>query len=240
MKFLETSFKKFLNRVWGKAPTISEVFLKLSNKDIETIKQNRIFARVSPEELPEGEIKSYKSGDAVCSPENTERIIGIVLGGKVSVYSADENKSVLLRSLSASDAFGVSNLFSTDRFVSRVVAKTASRVLFYRADDIRKLMDENRDFVEDYVAFLSERIRFLNRKILFYTSGSAERRLALYLSSFEGEKGLSMSGLAELLDVGRASLYRALRRLEKDGFITKNGNEITVKNREKMLEKYKK
>ena len=217
--------------------------MKLSNKDIETIKQNRIFARVSPEELPEGEIKSYKSGDTVCSPENTERIIGIVLKGRVAVYSADENKSVLLRSLEASDAFGVSNLFSTDRFVSRVVAKTASRVLFYRADDIRTLMNKNSGFVEDYIAFLSERIRFLNRKILFYTSGSAERRLALYLSSFENGKtpeNTSMSGLAELLDVGRASLYRALERLEADGFIIKNGNEITVKNREKMLEKYKK
>ena len=217
--------------------------MKLNAKDIETIKQNRMFARVSPEELPEGEIKSYKSGDTVCSPENTERIIGIVLGGKVSVYSADENKSVLLRSLGASDAFGVSNLFSTDRFVSRVVAKTASKVLFYRADDIRTLMNKNSGFVEDYIAFLSERIRFLNRKILFYTSGSAERRLALYLSSFEDGKtpeNTSMSGLAELLDVGRASLYRALERLEADGFIIKNGNEITVKNREKMLEKYKK
>lgn len=214
--------------------------MKLSNNDIETIKQNRIFARVSPEELPEGEIKSYKSGETVCSPEKQDRIIGVVLGGKVSVYSADENKSVLLRSLSSSDAFGVSNLFSTERFVSRVVAKTAAKVIFFSADEIQRLLDENRDFVTDYISFLSERIRFLNRKILFYTSGSSERRLALYLSSFDGENGLSMRGLAELLDVGRASLYRALRRLEKDGFITREKDGIVVKNREKLADYYKK
>jgi len=94
----------------------------------------------------------------------------------------------------------------------------------------------------EYISFLSGRIRFLNRKIAFYTSGSAERRVALYLSSFnsdEIEPDIPMNSLCELLDIGRASLYRAFDKLTDDGFIKRDGDKINIVNRQAMLDYYK-
>jgi DNA-binding FadR family transcriptional regulator len=47
-----------------------------------------------------------------------------------------------------------------------------------------------------------------------------------------------MSALSEMLDVGRASLYRALAKLEGDSLILRDGKTITVLDRDAMLSKY--
>ena len=79
-------------------------------------------------------------------------------------------------------------------------------------------------------------------KIMFYTSGSAERRLALYLDSFKTDTvtpDMPMNALSELLDIGRASLYRAIDSLVSDGFIKRDGDSILIIDRDKMLDFYK-
>ena len=86
-------------------------------------------------------------------------------------------------------------------------------------------------FLYHYLDFLSGRIRFLNRKIGYLTAGSAERRLALYLASFQKQELVlkdSISSLSELLDIGRASLYRAFDALEEQGLIRREGRSILV------------
>jgi CRP-like cAMP-binding protein len=88
---------------------------------------------------------------------------------------------------------------------------------------------------------MSARIRFLNEKIMYFTAGSTERRLALYLASL-GKKtikmSISMTDLANTLDVGRASLYRAFDKLSEDGYIIKSEKIILIMNREEMVAHY--
>ena len=76
---------------------------------------------------------------------------------------------------------------------------------------------------------------------MYYTAGSTERRLALYLNSL-GKRNIkmttSMTDLANTLDVGRASLYRAFDKLCEDGYIIKSEKIIIIMNREEMLEHY--
>ena len=106
---------------------------------------------------------------------------------------------------------------------------------------IKQLLEEDHAFLYQYLGFLSGRIRYLNRKIGYLTAGSAERRLALYLASL-GEKTVrlaeSISALSELLDVGRASLYRAFDKLTDDGFIAKDGRTIHLLDTDGMLAAY--
>ena len=69
----------------------------------------------------------------------------------------------------------------------------------------------------------------------------AERKLALYLSSLGGGSvrlPLSICALSELLDIGRASLYRAFDRLEADGYITRQGRTVTVNDPKTLLNAY--
>ena len=70
---------------------------------------------------------------------------------------------------------------------------------------------------------------------------SAERRLALWLISEESNTvtlPASLSAFSDMLDIGRASLYRALDKLEGEGLIRREGRKITVISQDEILKKY--
>ena len=68
-----------------------------------------------------------------------------------------------------------------------------------------------------------------------YTGGSAECRLAMYLLDNQQDGvppkvtlPFGMNKLAELLGIGRASLYRAMETLEKKGIVAREGKCIAI------------
>ena len=71
------------------------------------------------------------------------------------------------------------------------------------------------------------------------TAGSAERRLAVFLLDYEQDgvfiPPCPMNRLAELLGIGRASLYRAIDALCAEGLIEKQGKNIHLRNKDALL-----
>lgn len=185
-------------------------------------------------------LKQTRADDTV--REQGERALGVLLKGRASILSADSEKCVILRNVKAGEVFDAAALFLTDPPpLSKIVALTDCTTLFLSAQSVRALMTRSPAFLDAYLAFLADRVQFLNRKIRCYTAGSAERRLALYLADNCDENGVltvSLSALSHILDVGRASLYRALDKLEADGLITHDGRRITIKNRTQLLSRY--
>ena len=178
-------------------------------------------------------IKTFKQGEEIFSPQSKEKRLGFLLCGEASVYSADGNRSVLLKPLLEGDTFGVSNLFEeTSPFVSTIVAKRLTSVIFFTRQSVSRLLDNSPKFRMNYIKFLSQRICFLNQKISCFTAGSPERRLAIFLCSHceenTGTLTVNANSLSEMLNVGRASLYRAFDKLTADGYIKKDGKNITL------------
>lgn len=187
------------------------------------------------------EIRTFLSGEVIFSPEKEQKAIGWLLDGKAEISTADQGKRTLLRFLSVGEPFGVASLFSEEPYVSMIVAKKTCRVFILPEHTIRRLLENEPAFLYRYLEFLSSRIRYLNRKIGYLTAGSTERRLGMYLISQNNDVfslPISISDLSELLDVGRASLYRAFDKLEEDGYIQKNGRLIRLINKEAMLQAY--
>lgn len=184
------------------------------------------------------------SANAVIYPLANESTpcLGILLSGKAEVTTPDAGHHVLLRFLEPGDLFGIANLFSKEPFVSVIRAERSTDCLFLSESAVAQLLDTDRGFREAYIGVLSDRIRFLNRKIGYLTAGSAERRLAIYLAGLgQGEVTLtdSISSLSDLLNLGRASLYRAFDRLETDGWLVKHGKRLQLQDPTAMLLFYK-
>ena len=189
--------------------------------------------------------RTYSSGEVIYSPDKEEKRLIIFRKGEASVYSADESRSVLLRTVSAGETVGVANLFSSEKFVSRIIADKKCETLEITATDFKSLIENDNAILYNYISFLSNKICYLNKKIIYLTAGSAERRLALFLDAHASEVGedtfalpVPMNSLAEMLNLGRASLYRAADKLEADGFIKRNGKTVTLVSKEQMLTKY--
>ena len=209
----------------------------VTEKDLQIIFKTPLFVGVQKNhalrvfDLYNCEIKSLQKGEEILTPDTREKRAGLILEGKARVTTADLAKKNILRELSQKDVFGIANLFSSASFVTNIRAATPCRILFLPELAVRHLLENDRAFLYNYLGFLSGRIRFLNQKICYFTAGSAERKLALYLLSFKSQKiriDLPLSSLAELLDLGRASLYRAFDALEEAGYLQKDGRNITL------------
>lgn len=186
--------------------------------------------------------KDFEAGEIIFSPDHKEKTAGILLSGKAVVNTPDPSKKTLLRFLGTNEPFGIAGLFSDAPYVSVIRAHEHCRVFLLKESAVRALLESDTAFLYQYLEFLSGRIRYLNRKIGYLTAGCAERRLALYLYSL-GKREFrltdSISALSDLLNLGRASLYRAFERLTEDGFLQKNGRSFILPDPEAMLNAYK-
>jgi len=183
----------------------------------------------------------FSPGDVIAESEG--RALGILLSGRAEIRSTDPARTVVLRTLLANDVFGAAALFCPDdTALSRIEAVSDCICLFFDTESVRTLLQADSGFLDRYLAFLAGRVRFLNRKILCFTAGSAERRLALWLLSEEREVialPATLTVLADMLDIGRASLYRALDKLTDEGHITRKGREIRLLDTKALREAYR-
>ncbi len=227
--------------------TIGGKKMKLSERDLRKIEECPLLRDIPRETILPlfsdcgCKILNFSSGETILSPQVKERQIGLLLEGKAIVSTPDPSRNTLLRVLQTNQLFGVSALFSEEPFVSVITAHGACRIFFLTEPAVRRLLKSNTTFLYRYLGFLSGRVRYLNQKIGYLTAGSAERKLALYLTSLGTEQAsldISISALSELLDVGRASLYRAFDKLTEDGYIQRNGRTIRLLQPKAMLQAY--
>ncbi len=218
---------------------------------MELLRSSRLFRGVDEkillEALRDGDFKrrEYEAGEAIFSPLDKAKKAVIFLSGKAEVYSADEGRNLLLRTFEKGHIAGVSNLFSADDFSSRVIAVKKCAVFEISPENFGKILERDRTAMYNFLEFLSGKIRYLNRKIVTLTAGSAERRLAYFLDSSlpdgndtQGEITVQMNLLCEMLNLGRASLYRAADKLCEEGFIARDGKTVKILDRKGMMEKY--
>ncbi|MBE6554818.1 MAG: Crp/Fnr family transcriptional regulator [Ruminococcaceae bacterium] len=169
------------------------------------------------------------------------RALCILTDGSAQILSSDPDRNVVLRTLTPPDMFGAASLFSDKGELSRIITDTGATLLVLSEGIMRTLLERDRALMYRYLSFLAGRVEFLNRKIRCFTAGSAERRLALWLAGEQKEHFClpgSLTTLADMLNVGRASLYRAFDRLSAEGLIEKNGREIIVTDRDALLKQY--
>lgn len=189
-------------------------------------------------------INNYISGEVIYNAAKYEKSLGFILSGSVVIATADSTKKTLLKTLGPGEVFGAASLFGNDaEYVTQIIAKNATTAAFFTQSSISEIIASDSRAAINYIHFLSDRIRFLNNKILAFTSGNAETRLARFIEKLPETDGIvtlpfGLTQLADSLDIGRASLYRAFDTLVLTGCIKRNGKKITVLSR-KLLSGFK-
>lgn len=176
------------------------------------------------------EEQTYQKGEQIYTPQHSKRALAMVLEGHVRVWQG----RVPMNDLLAGDVFGVAALFGTDEdYPSTVEAQSDCRILYIPQETVVRWMKDVPAVAQNYVSFLSDRIRFLNRRLSTLTAGQADSKLWQYLLAHRDENGVvivaeGMSELAERLDVGRSSLYRSLDSLTQLGKIRRERKKIII------------
>ena len=165
----------------------------------------------------------------------------VLIYGSAAVCTKDTAGELLLRILHSGDTFGVANLFAAVPQVTRVVAEEPTVALCVDEATVRTLIGKDPGLAMRYIAFLSDRIRFLNKRIACLGAGSATARLAAWLDASIPDSApgqpvsytipMPMYRLADVLGLGRASLYRAMEELVASGHLIRDGHTVTVPDR---------
>jgi CRP-like cAMP-binding protein len=185
-------------------------------------------------------VRSFCPADIIYSKDSSKKCVGIIISGKAMCEPYGAKDNTLLRIMSENDTFGIANLYcDTEPFPSIITAKTAVTALFIDGDAFCSLIENDVSALKAYLAFLSSKVVYLNKKISTLTAGNTERKLAAYISKNASDDMrltcTSMSSLAEMLGVGRASLYRALDELTYQGIISRQGKTITIHDKNALL-----
>lgn len=186
-----------------------------------------------------GDAVSFSRGRVIYDRDHYRRSVGILLDGAAEAAKLREGRRVVLNRFLPSMMFGAAAVFGDEGdYVTQVSAAPRCTVYFLSGEELTALFRKDFRIAENYIAFLTQRIYFLNRKIDGFTLSTAEEKLSLYLldrlQPREGGCGevpldCSLTELAQRLDIGRASLYRALTSFTQAGGLERRGKSLLIR-----------
>lgn len=203
----------------------------------DCLARHPLFGRIGPdrlaEVLAESDLILVSRGETVYDRHCFRRCLGILLEGTLQV----RKESLLVSTLKEGDVFGAAALFTQEEgYPTTLTALADCRLLFVPQETVRRLIATCGPFAEDYVAYLSGRIRFLSSRLDTLSADRGEGKLARYLLTADKGEGVTLTAtqLCQRIGVGRATLYRAFETLEGDGVIAREGKTIRIIDCEKL------
>ena len=120
--------------------------------------------------------KSYTKGQEIYQTGCYTPCLCLILQGSVRIEKRTDQKRVPLRQMGKGDVFGAASLFGGEDYVTAIVAKSKTDILFFPQEYVKELVLSEPLCAMNYIAFLSEKVRYLNGKIDFFTAGSTKPR----------------------------------------------------------------
>lgn len=196
-----------------------------------------LFKGLTEEELNEakklfGDTKKIKKGGEIF----VVGALGVLLSGAATVKRVNElGSAVTVRSLQNGEVFGCVSVFGNwQEGSSSIVATTDCTCSYITEQDFEVLLKKIPKTAINYIAYLTDKIRFLNRRLDTFSADSADQKVYEYLLSLVDENGkiameISMAELARRLKIGRTSLYRSLNSLEAANMLKRDGSVFYIK-----------
>ena len=166
----------------------------------------------------------YEKGETMTAGTTAEPALCLLVTGAARVQTRSDGET-LLRILPPGSVFGAAGLFGAEGGpVSVITAVRHCEAAVIPESLLRELFSQYPRAAENYIRFLTDRVRYLNRKLSLVTGRTAESRVYALLRQQADEEGnlpggVNMSRSTAMLNIGRTSLYRAVEGLESKGFI---------------------
>lgn len=172
--------------------------------------------------LPKG-AQLYRSGSIGFLKEGRAKILRLTKGGEC----------VTVRGIGKGEIFGAASMFGSWTGGSSILASVPCKVCYITEERLREMIRHCPQIAFNYISYLTERIRFLNRRMDAFSAGSTEQKLYEFFLSQANEQGevqldFGMAELARRLKMGRSSVYRGLEELEQTGLIHRQKNKFTI------------
>ncbi len=176
---------------------------------------------------------AYQPEEIIFSPGHYRRSLGFLLSGSASVYKLAGKNRLFMSRLEPGAMFGAAALFhSRPDYVTEIRSLTPAEVFFLPQAALEELFRQDFTLVQNYLAYLADRILFLNQRLEDLARPSAKERVLHYLVSHSRQGIFTLAStwqeLSAALGLSRASLYRILDRLQQEGMLQRQGKTILL------------
>lgn len=179
-------------------------------------------------------LHEYRAGDRI----EYDGCAAIIADGTADIEVSDMTGTIL-RTVGAGDIFGIGMMYAAKQaYVTRALARSAVRLVLIPKEHLDKILEASPHTALNLITILSDKISFLNRRIMTFTAADAEVKVALFLYNLSFEQDITQNpvlhlsdtytAIAKKLNIGRASLYRILDKFDENGIIRRNDRDITV------------
>lgn len=196
------------------------------------LKRSAIFEGLTAEQaraIPGWFTKEFKRGELISECQNGVYCVGLMIKGSAEV-SPNCQSSVSI--LSGGGEFGICNIFVSEDMPTVLVAKTSCKVGFIPKDNFAQLLGTDSVLMYRYVRLCNRKMIYLAEKLRMLSIPDALGRLAFWLVRSDDfpdvRLNMTKDDLAKRLGISRASLFRAIASLEKEGIIRSVGDRILI------------
>lgn len=212
------------------------------------------FRGISPEELEQifnrisYSVKSFSKGQTIAQREEEIKNLCIVVDGVVKGEMVDFTGKILkVEEIPAPQPLAHAVMFSNNnKFPVDVVALVDCKILFIPKPEVLRLLQSNPIILNNFLNAVSNRAHFLTTKLWFLSFKTIKEKVAHYLLSLAKSETRTTiilpkthQELAEFFGVTRPSLARVFAEMEAEGIITVNRKEISIVNRNRLMEMIK-
>lgn len=207
---------------------------------LESLSECPIFRNISKDDLctiaeKYTSLSVCEKHEVIFSENNYTRSLVIIIKGSASVTKQSGSSKILMSIIRKGDIFGMATLFyEEENYLTQITALEKVTLAVFSKENVQKIFSLYPAVSENYITILSEKIHFLNKKISTYTKSETIQKVASFILQYANDNKTvsdlpySITSIADALNVGRASVYRAFDTLENDSVIQREGKTIKI------------
>lgn len=178
--------------------------------------------------------QSLKKGQYLFRQGEATTHIFIVKKGRIKlVRETFEGFSVVLHIAREGEGFAEASLFSSE-YHCNCLSDLPSQVICLPKGEVLEALGKNKELAEGFMAHLARQVQYLRSNLELRNIRSARQRIFQYLLLKAGEVNSeihltsSFKDAAYHIGLAHETFYRELAKLEKEGFILRDGTKIKI------------
>ena len=213
---------------------------------IEVLKKCSFFSGLNGSELAKivkisKNINTSKDEILFYEGDKANNLYILILGTVDLIKTSLEGKEQLVRRVERNEMFAEAAVFSEGSYPVTAISRKKCELLIISNDKLQKLVSETPQIAFGIIAVMSNLLRHLNQVIKELSLTKVESRLASFLikrmheeKSDSFQLGVSKKELAFKLGTISETLSRNFRKMVDGKCIEVNGNNVKIKNMEKL------
>lgn len=190
-------------------------------------------------------IKYYEKKESIFRINQKSEYVGIILEGSVEIQkNLASGKRIIVLYKEKGESFGECSVFTkVNTYSCDVLAKTRSKIFLVSKQDIFHLINNDPILLKNFLDLFANQILLLNAKTELLSYSSIQQKIAfslLYLmDEYKYDNVIqlpySKKTWSEHLNVSRPSLFRELKLLCNQNFIHIKNRDITILNKNCLM-----